>query len=337
MELVIDKFILHRPSYKDLGVPNEVSTILTKQDELDKMCGWDITTPGFQTAVDIIKGKQKAEIANWDIVPLNLVGVIGHEAYSTNKKLYSIEYFKNNNITGDFVTDDLEYKLSISASGRVNISNFDKLVQDKVMCDFAYNFNVQEVIAGSETGNKVVEPAPVNIAPGVKVNGTTKYMKGRVLIPSKSIKSQYQELLVKEVSEFTGSLESSNREDWRKVEGMVNDEIRFGIGENKDVKYMPYNDTTHDEPRLHFGVNQIGEDKPCNMGTKIGIFNNSVTFDSPIFMNVLAGMEYLENDVLAKQAHIANITDSERQTFGTDNTDRILACKIALGLIEVPL
>lgn len=184
----VDKFILRRPSLKQLGVENKVTRLLTTDDFVRKH-----TQYGFQ----IEDGWEKIQtVVNWDKVPNIVVGVVGHEEDGV-LRLYSAKYLVEK-LKSETITDESgEFKINISKDS-VSVTKFSKLLERPELYDYAYDFDKSKKMA-----------LPVAVEPRMVKDDKVKYRKGRIIIPAMTIKEKYYELLIDDFTEFHGTLDSA--------------------------------------------------------------------------------------------------------------------------------
>lgn len=188
--ITVDKFILRRPSLKELGVENKVTTILDKDFvEKQKAIGYTIQD-GWEDITTIV---------NWDKAPNLVVGIVAHE---DNDKLglYSAQYIcdrLNNEVVSDISG---KHKLIISKDS-LGVTKLVELLENKNMYEYAYDFIYER---------KMV--LPVAVEPPLTKDKKIKYRKGRVFVPAMLIKEKYYNLLVSDYSEFNESINSKVEE-----------------------------------------------------------------------------------------------------------------------------
>ena len=189
--VTVDKFILRRPSLKELGVENKVTTLLNEDFVKKQIADGYTIEPGWEKIQTIV---------NWDRTPNIVVGVVGHEEDGV-LRLYSAKYICDR-LTNEIIADESgKFKVIISKDS-LGVCKLPELLQRKELYEFAYDFIYDR---------KMV--LPVAVEPQLVKDNKVKYRKGRVFIPAMLIKEKYCNLLVTDYSEFNQPLENTNNID----------------------------------------------------------------------------------------------------------------------------
>lgn len=187
--MIVDKFILRRPSLKELGVENKVTVITNSDNYVDAQLKLGYTIQDNWQSIDTI--------VNWDKVPNIVIGVVGHEE-DGKLNLYSAKYICTRMRGQDIYDADKRFKL-VASKDSLEVTKFTELLKCKDMYEYGYDFDASKY-----------NVLPVRVEPRMIKDNKVKYRTGRVFIPAMTVKNKYKDLLVSDFTGFTGTLEAND-------------------------------------------------------------------------------------------------------------------------------
>lgn len=192
---IIDKVLFNRPSYKDMGIEDKVTKLVSSENILKRVRD-NMETLANKEEVQRVLATEETTLATYDKVPQQIKGLVVHEQGSSDRMVIGVSYYNEMNQQEVIQSEDGKHVAKITADG-ITVSNLPELLRNNKLIDFLHDFDTRTI-------KEIVAPSN----PPIRLAGKTIYLRGRIIAPTLVLKEKYKDVLVKGYYPLVGDLDS---------------------------------------------------------------------------------------------------------------------------------